>query len=370
MATSGGAAVRAAYRRLLRAAREHDQRPHFKSLLPLSAGCTLPYSSPNSMPLKEITRALVRRAASKGSTNPESRYAAAARKQGVSVMSEQTTWLTANLHRKELYARKQKHRLDPSNVVLAQLAHPNHTWFQQKMDAACLKTSMQEDDNSPSSSSTGDPLDVLLEMLAVRCPPTLHMFEKAIQTLERTGRLERALQAFWLLELRSPHTVTPDIASALISGALQTSKSAKRRENSQATSRALAMFRVFDETADTQPDQTMLNRLLSRSAQFCSSRRDLRHLLDAMDRIRNAGSNIFDRTFGNLMEACVRFSDMPALFKCFTVQKHTYGGSCQADKVAVLLEWSRSEGKLEWVEELEKESLKLQYLAQSSNPHC
>jgi hypothetical protein len=387
-------------RRLLRAAAAHDKTPSLKSLLPLTApGVELPLSSPEAPPLRTLVLAAVRqRAAAEG--QPGGGLASA--------LAGVTEMLEANLKRGRRYERKMRDQerqslRGPAPRGAGSQAQ-NLPWFHSRIQASLSRDKEAEETRRrrqilaasdtqgfvaqawasagavpPSPLSGGspvkppppddDPVAILREMQAVGLSPPRRMVVLAITSLAQSGspeEYEKALQALWFLDLRTPHVACTSCVDALVSGCLLTSAP------SGGVWRALSVAEGLHTSAGLLPSTSVANRLLEMAAGCVVDTHTLQRCKDAMRRFAAARVSLLSDVSVQLLTAAMRLNDRGTAVWCCR-QIRARGGSIPAQLLLELLEWSVADGDSSSSDFLTTELLKDNkgmYLSALNNPSC
>ena len=387
-------------RRLLRAAAAHDKSPSLKSLLPLTApGVELPLSSPEAPPLRTLALAAVRqRAAAEG--QPGGGLATA--------LAGVTELLEANLKRGRRYERKMRdqERLSlrgPAPRGASQSQNTNLPWFHSRIQASLSRDKETEETRRrrhalaasdtqgfvaqawasagvapPSPLSGGspvkpppddDPVAILREMMAVGLSPPRRMVVLAITSLAQSGspeEWEKALQALWFLDLRTPHVACTSCVDALVSGCLLTP------QPSGGVWRALSVAEALHTSAGLLPSTALANRLLEVAAGSVEDAQTLQRCKDAMRRFAAARVPLLSDVSVQLLTAAMRLNDRGTAVWCCR-QIRARGGSIPAQLLLELLEWSVADGDSSSSDFLTEELMrdnKGMYLSALNNPSC
>ena len=388
-------------RRLLRAAAAHDKTPSLKSLLPLTApGVEVPMSSPEAPPLRTLALAAVRqRATAEG--QPGGGLASA--------LAGVTELLEANLKRGRRYERKMRdqERLSlrgPAPRGAYQSQNTNLPWFHSRIQASLSRDKEAEETRRrrqalaasdtlgfvaqawasagmapPLPLSGGslvkppppddDPVAILREMLAVGLSPPRRMVVLAITSLAQSGspeEWEKALQALWFLDLRTPHVACTSCVDALVSGCLLTTAP------SGGVWRALSVAEALHTSAGLLPSTAVANRLLEVAAGSVDDAQTLQRCKDAMRRFAAARVPLLSDVSVQLLSAAMRLNDRGTAVWCCR-QIRARGGSIPAQLLLELLEWSVADGDSSSSDFLTEELMrdnKGMYLSALNNPSC
>lgn len=333
----------ALYRDALRAAKVHEgKKKHLVAMLPEHLNLAEPGRPPQVV---EAVRKVARSAKEDVGATTRALDAAAR--------------LHANLRRDLLYddKRKRVREKEPHKP------HANLAWYLRKFDVVARRAPGTE----PPSVGPRDELEVLEEMLQVSCQPPRRMLEAAVQGLAASSlAFDRALEAAWIIELRSPYVMAPESVASLVRGAMSRSGQEPWRAN-----QAMHIWRTYLECG-AAADRGLGSLAVATAASAARSVEDVHGLEETMQVALEKGVQLNDTARMGILEAYERSGQYEKAFACMKTM-NVKAQTPSADVLLGLLDWAVHKGqsdRVEFIHDILTSSGKGKYLAVMSSPTC
>lgn len=333
----------ALYRDALRAAKVHEgKQRHLVAMLPQYLDLAEPGRPPEVL---EAVRKVARQAKEE--------------KGAVTRALDAATRLRANLRRDLLYEDKRRRvrEREPHRP------HANLAWYLRKFDLVARRAPGTE----PPSVGPRDELEVIEEMLQVACHPPRRMLEAAVQGLAASPlAFDRAIEAAWIIELRSPYVMAPESVASLVRGAM--SRSGKEPWRAK---QAMQIWRAYLECG-AAADRGLGSLAVATAASAARSVEDVRGVEETMQVASEKGVQLNDTARMGILEAYERSGQYEKAFACMKTM-NVKAQTPSAEVLLGLLDWAVHKGqsdRIEFIHDILTSSGKGKYLAAMSSPTC
>lgn len=330
-------------RQALRLAKQHDETPQLKALLPLhNPAAELPLSAPNAPPLEHIVHEWAR-SYEHGTSDANASLRAFNR------------LLSANLDRKERMQAEGGSTANTGTGLSSDIwVSPNHSYYQRRLERArTALTSASPPEDADTAAINLTPYQVLKEMERLQLKPIPRgFFLSAIQApaaCERSDILpclfEDSLRSFWMMELSTPLKPCSSIASSLVAGALANvgSQRAGKLLDSELEPRNAAKWRAVHihnalSSAGVTVDRKTSNFLLRTASELAQDQQSAGEVASLLRNVRESGVAVLEPALQSLLYAAYR-AESYELARTVLQASKNQGYSLPAELVNELSQW-------------------------------